>query len=211
MATGTESRPALSRRETETLRALVDTIVPPNSGPRGSATLHREGGASREVDIEIQRLWADYFPVSQRAAFRQFLHVVESPGLNLLLSGRPLRFSGLSSEPREAYLRGWSRSGLGAKRRGFQSIKRLATFLYYARPDPTGLNPVWPDIGYAAPSPPAVGVSAANVTTPAGLVAPDDTGPFECDVCVIGSGAGGAVVAARLAKAGHRVLIVESG
>ncbi|HYK92763.1 MAG TPA: GMC family oxidoreductase, partial [Thermoplasmata archaeon] len=46
---------------------------------------------------------------------------------------------------------------------------------------------------------------------PAGLVAPDDTGPFECDVCVIGSGAGGAVVAARLAKAGHRVLIVESG
>ena len=34
---------------------------------------------------------------------------------------------------------------------------------------------------------------------------------LDCDVCVIGSGAGGAVLAAGLAEAGHRVLLMEEG
>lgn len=34
---------------------------------------------------------------------------------------------------------------------------------------------------------------------------------LECDVCVVGSGAGGAVVAQRLATAGKRVIILEDG
>lgn len=36
-------------------------------------------------------------------------------------------------------------------------------------------------------------------------------GAFDCDVCIIGSGAGGAVTAAVLARAGKNVLLVEEG
>jgi choline dehydrogenase-like flavoprotein len=53
-----------------------------------------------------------------------------------------------------------------------------------------------------------------NGELPSGPVvypAPVDNRELETDVCVIGSGAGGAVLAARLAEAGKRVVILEEG
>jgi choline dehydrogenase-like flavoprotein len=206
------SASVLADRERATLRALAETLVPSQVGPEDRPQLRQHGAVDRGVDAEIVRLWAEYFPVDQRAAFRQLLQVVDSRGWNLLLTGRPVRFTALSPAARERYLRSWALSPSAVKRRGFQSIKRLVTFLFYALPDAMGTNPVWPEIGYRpAPSvaPPAAAPPPSR--RPAGLVAGDPEGPLSADVCVIGSGAGGSVVAAELARAGHSVLVVESG
>lgn len=149
-------------------------------------------------------------PPDQQNEFRTLLRAVESPALNLVLTGRAVRFTRLSPSEQEAYLKAWSRSRLGAKRRGFHSIKRLVCFLYYSALRDGG-NPAWPAIGY---TPPPEDGSHREPTPPAVRLPPlavDRETTLETDLAVVGSGAGGSVIAAKAAEAGHRVLVVEAG
>ena len=79
-------------------------------------------------------------------------------------------------------------------------LARLGWLVIYSRPPARGL------VGFKDPRQFAPGDPTVDVPKPP--AAPLDV---EYDVCVVGSGAGGAVVAARLAEAGKRVLIVEQG
>src|SRR5881409_1160078 len=130
---------------------------------------------------------------------------------NMLLSGRPARFSTESEAKRERFLLGWAHSRLGIKRQGFQAVKRLVLFLTYAKVLDGGVNPNWPSIGYAGPpsaeSPLARHPSEVRIEP----LKPTDETTLDADVCVVGSGAGGSVIAAKLAEAGYRVIVLEAG
>ncbi len=211
MASDLALDPGLSAAEQATLRELCDTIVPPGRGPPDLPSLARMGARDLGIDGEIARLWAERFPVEQRASFRRLLRVVESRGWNLFLTGRPDRFSKLSSEGKERYLRAWGESRLGTKRQGFQSLKRLTTFLFYGGANPAGSLPLWSELGYVpAPAPRSDAPLAPAGPPPNLLTVGADTG-LTADACIVGSGAGGAVIAAELARAGHAVILLESG
>ena len=99
---------------------------------------------------------------------------------------------------------------MARRRTFFQTVKRLASFFAYADPGSQAQNPRWKEIGYAAarnePAEPSDAIAQA-------LVAHDGDGGLvlEADVVVVGSGAGGGLIAARLAAAGRDVLVVEAG
>lgn len=72
---------------------------------------------------------------------------------------------------------------------------------------PKGQNPNWEVLNYPGPvSLPPEKPKQIKTLTPTG-----DRETLEADVCIVGSGAGGAIIAARMAAQGLRVVVLEAG
>jgi choline dehydrogenase-like flavoprotein len=133
----------------------------------------------------------------------------ERAQVGLLLSLFALRrFDALPQERREAALRGWGDSRIPQRRAAFQALRKGALHFDAVLPGRDGgPSPVYEASGYpGALGPPEQAPPRAIV--PVRIAGDVD---LECDVCVVGSGAGGATAAAVLAEAGLDVAVLEAG
>lgn len=173
------------------LALVVETLVPEGA----------ETGLAGRVSEVIGRL-----PAADQEQLAQLLKLFESRFVNLLLAGVFRPFTALGLESRERYLRSWATSRLNLRRSAFQALKRITAVTHYTATDDTGNNSVWASLGYPGPaSPPPATPKAITPFVPDGDVT------LNCDVVVVGSGAGGGVVAGTLARAGKRVIVLEKG
>ncbi len=190
-----------SEGELATLRALAHTFVPAAEPARVASVA--ADGLLRAVDP------------SQLLQLRLVLRVLEQPLANLATGGGFKAFRDMDAPSREALLLRWTNSPLLLRRSGVNAFRKLLTFIAYADPGAPGAPNHLPlAIGYERDDPPlppklaAITPLEVDRTTPA---AGDVPLQLEADVVVVGSGAGGGVVAAELAKAGRKVLVVEAG
>nr|MBA2572455.1 hypothetical protein [Gemmatimonadota bacterium] len=145
-----------------------------------------------------------------------------------LLARRPRLFSQLPRQEAEAYLRSWAESRLAPRRRGIAALRALAMLAYYGREEAwkeVGYDGPWlerrpvqllpaPDLREVPPAPPRtprprLAAGLAPGLTQGRLV--DRDLRIRADVCVIGTGAGGAAALARLAEGGFTAVAVEAG
>ncbi|MFP5342960.1 MAG: GMC family oxidoreductase N-terminal domain-containing protein [Candidatus Limnocylindria bacterium] len=187
-----------TERELATLAAIAETFV--------------RGDALRRARLVTEALERAADP-SQIAQLRLVLRALESRAANLVLGAGPSTFATLSPADRERVLLAWGTSRIGQRRAAFAGLRRLMTFLAYADPGVGAPNPRHAAIGYQLQRPPVT----ASRTPIVPMALPFDTEPrdapltLEADVVVVGSGAGGGVMASALAEAGRSVVVLEAG
>ncbi len=183
----------LSDVEREVLAAVCDTVFPSIAEQGDQDGFFARSASDVGAPAALEQLIAGMAP-EQQAGFAQLLDALAEQG-----------FLTSSRRSREQLLRNVSLMGPVAAA-GVAGLSALTLFLAYGLPDERGQNPNWSRLGYPGPlsAPPqeAGGLAPLQI---------DGDTTLEADVCIVGSGAGGGVMAGVLAGAGLKVVVLESG
>ncbi|MEA2424375.1 MAG: hypothetical protein QOH13_785, partial [Thermoleophilaceae bacterium] len=184
----------LSEAQRDALRAFCDTVVPSVERRDDPDGFWARKATDLAIDQGVEQIIAT-LPPELQAGLGQLLDALAQQG-----------FGAASQASREQLLANVTMVDPGAAQ-GVGALTGMTLFLFYGAPDPqTGQNPNWKTFAYPGPQIPPV--EADKAITP---VVPDgDELELEADVVVVGSGAGGGVIAGTLAQQGLKVVVLEA-
>jgi long-chain-alcohol oxidase len=190
----------LSSRQQHALGSICDTFAPSADGWPSAAELGLPAALATGFDSNPRS--------NEKAQFLQLLDLWDSRLHSFFTAGRFASFSSLPAAARTSILLSWADSSLGKRRAAFQALRKAVGFLYVMLPGLNGAgNPAWKKFGYPGP----VGVQKPSSPKLLNVTIPQRDLDLSCEVCVIGSGAGGGTAAAVLAAAGKDVIVLEAG
>ena len=195
----------LSPRESEALNAIAETFVPSLAFENDEdPVLFSMGASDLGVSARVAEALERIDP-AKRNDFRFFLRLLENPLFMAGIAASASRFSRLSQEKREKVLRRLARSTVPQLRSAYQGARSLVMLHTYASNGSPESAALLSAIGYE----PEINRKSTAPHIP--VAKPGSESTLGCDVCVIGSGAAGSVVAAELAASGKDVVILEAG
>lgn len=199
----------LDERRRLVLRALCDTFVPSIEVSDDPTGFWARCSSDLGIDRVLAKALVEDVSEELRRGLLGLLDVFDNHG-----------FASQPEQVRENILKQISQSSPDAAK-GVSFFEKQTLLLTYGLPEqfvddpnlltygsPKGQNPNWEILGY--PGPISVPHREPDVRMQT-LKPTNDQLALDADVCVIGSGAGGAVISAKLAAQGYRVIVLESG
>jgi choline dehydrogenase-like flavoprotein len=177
----------------EVVAALCDAVVPPVAREPDPDGFYSRKASAVGVPTALEDLLAG-MPAEQQAGLLRLLEALADQG-----------FARSSQRSREQILRNVALTG-PEPAAGVQALVGAVLFVYYGLPDERGQNPNWKTFGYPGPPGPP-----PQTPRPIEPFVPDGDTTLEADVCVVGSGAGGGVMAGCLSERGLKVVVLEAG
>lgn len=193
----------LNDSQRDTLARICDTLAPRFVQP--VSPLYAAGARDVDMPALLETALERAASPADRAAIRLFLSAVETGLFNRAACGIRRPFAAMTQDERERLLQACAFSPHAPARRLFQAFKRLGMFIFFSAMPGGQPNPAWQALGYGPPPAPQPADTRIRPLALAGDCA------LDCDVLVIGSGAGGGVAAGVLAEAGFDVLVIEKG
>jgi choline dehydrogenase-like flavoprotein len=191
----------LSDTRRRMLEAACDTFVPSLDSAEESEVLrdfYARSASDLGVPAQLEGLLAQSALPDEIEAFGQLLDALAAHD-----------FASLSLAQRTELLHAVAASSPEAKL-GLRQLRSLTLLFFYGLPDESGHNDNWDALGYPGPLSAPPSPEQAPKTIPLERIA-GESATLQADACVIGSGAGGGVIAAELARAGASVVVLEMG
>jgi long-chain-alcohol oxidase len=206
MAGGADVIAQLSARHQAVLAAVCDTLLPSFARADDPAGYYAMGARAANTAQRVAIMLTQLANPHDQARLHLLLTVLDSRLANLLFGAGFRSFVDLDRPTRERLLTSMAHSSLTLRRAGFQALKRLCQVAYFCWPAADDSHPAWRAVGYPGPLP-----APAETVEPLPALRPQADTVLDCEVVVVGSGAGGGVVAGLLAQAGRDVVVLERG
>ncbi|KAK4511725.1 GTPase activating protein [Mucor velutinosus] len=177
------------------------------------AAISRLSATSLQIPSVVVDFFSSNVAPDKRADLVRVLDILATRPGSLLLTGYWKPMPELSRQQREDIMLKWKNSSLPSLRNLFKVLSNLCLYNAYSRTH----SPLIDSIGHNAANGDAFFENhpdydpVEHERIPMMQTEEATRGKLEFDVVVVGSGAGGGVAAAELAKAGYSVLVIEKG
>lgn len=182
----------------------------------------QRGALDADIPARVAKLIGENALQKDRKDLYVALKALSTTAGCFLVTGIAMPFQHMSLELRKKCLAGLRDSGFVLKRAVYHSFKRLTGFFFLAFAESGAANPSWAAMKFdhtkakakvSAPAAPAAAASldSSDPSPPLSLLQPDENNEIRCDVVIVGSGAGGGMMAYQLAHAGFQVCVLEKG